>query len=86
MCFDKLGGWGIDGHVRRHSWALFKPGKCLEWRPLYVQALNQWRKGVQMQAWGKWPKVMKAWARGQHLMGDMQLGPLQTGFHNCKDV
>ena len=51
-----------------------------------MRALNQRRKGVQMQAQGKWPKVAKAWAWGQRLMGDMQLGPPQMGFCNCKDI
>jgi len=51
-----------------------------------VQALNQQRKGAQMRARGKQLKVTKVQAQGQHLMGDMQPGPLQMGFCNCKDV
>jgi len=51
-----------------------------------VQALNQRKKGVQMQAQEKQLKVAKVQAWVQRLMGDMQLGPLQTGFCNCKDV
>ena len=70
---------GIPGHY-------LSPESVVVWRPSYVQALNQRRKGAQTQAWGKRPKVAKAWARGQRLMGDMQLGPPQTGFRNCKDM
>jgi len=51
-----------------------------------VQALNQRKKGAQTQARGKRPKVAKARAQAQRLMGDMQPGPPQTGFRNCKDV
>jgi len=51
-----------------------------------VQALNQWKKGAQMRARGKRPKVAKAQAQAQRLMGDIELGPPQTGFRNCKDV
>jgi len=69
--------------MQGHSWALFKPRKCLVQRPLYVQALNQQKKGAQMQAQGKQPKVAKVWAWGQHLMRDIVKAPTGLDSMTC---